>query len=177
MKAEAGRLEVPWREGTATRSARREDLVRILSPLQRLPDLEVLGAALEMERPGGGAEKIEVWRVALKVFVTPRDNNQIVIPFHRCEGELTFPNQNFTHTFSKIQLKPSSRNTAPSRASEAAVISVADAFILNAELAIPQRGGSPGGDAHIKFKIYPAGMDQPAVIDMTIPINMTRSHP
>lgn len=30
-------LEVPWREGTSVRTATHEDLVRILSPLQRLP--------------------------------------------------------------------------------------------------------------------------------------------
>lgn len=39
-------LEVPWREGNATRSARRADLLRLLSPLEKTPHLEVRTASL-----------------------------------------------------------------------------------------------------------------------------------
>jgi hypothetical protein len=35
-------LEVPWREGTATRSATRSDLIRLLVPLGQMPTVEVL---------------------------------------------------------------------------------------------------------------------------------------
>src|SRR5207237_7556722 len=39
-------LEVPWRDGTAVRPARREDLVRLLVPLQQLPEVELLTCRL-----------------------------------------------------------------------------------------------------------------------------------
>ena len=35
-------LEVPWRENTAIRSARRSDLIRLLAPLELLPEIEIL---------------------------------------------------------------------------------------------------------------------------------------
>ena len=38
--------EVPWREGTAVRSARRSDLLRLLVPIQGMPNVEVLSATL-----------------------------------------------------------------------------------------------------------------------------------
>jgi hypothetical protein len=41
------RLETPWREGTRVRSARREDLLRVLVPEGRKPIVEVLSAFAE----------------------------------------------------------------------------------------------------------------------------------
>ena len=38
--------EVPWREATGVKSATRSQLLRLLSPLQRLPSLEVIGGTL-----------------------------------------------------------------------------------------------------------------------------------
>jgi hypothetical protein len=166
-----GYLEVPWRGSTQTRSARREELLRLLSPLQRMPDLEVFGAAVEMERPGGGAEKMEVWRAALMVFANTRGDTRVVIPFHRCTGVLTFPNQNFTHAFTKFQIKPGLRNPGTILASATeAVLNGPGTFLLNAQLEIPRRGGSPGGDAHVKFNLHLADFDRTAVITSTIPI-------
>lgn len=71
-------LEVPWREGNATRSARREDLMRILVPVSRLPEIELLGAhaACIADDDGG-------WRstFALEFYVVPR--SPIVLIAHR----------------------------------------------------------------------------------------------
>lgn len=46
--------EVPWRDGTSTRTARRSDLVRLLVPRLREPEFEVLAARVslyEQDRP------------------------------------------------------------------------------------------------------------------------------
>src|SRR5262249_28018258 len=48
VKARDGYLEVPWREGTRTNSARRSDLVRLLTPVLRLPQFEVMGGRVEL---------------------------------------------------------------------------------------------------------------------------------
>lgn len=164
-------LEVPWRGSTQTRSARREELLRILSPLQRLPDFDVFGAAVEMERPDDG--KSEVWKAALKVFANTRDDNRVVIPFHRCEGLLTFPNQHFNQPFTKIQINPDSGNPGTITASlSEAILSGPGTFILRALFEIPRRGVSPGGDAVVKFKIYVVGPDQAVDIDERVPVDM-----
>jgi hypothetical protein len=43
-------LEVPWREGTRTRTATRADLIRILAPIRLQPKLEVLRGALHIKK-------------------------------------------------------------------------------------------------------------------------------
>jgi len=45
-------LEVPWRDGTSTRSATRSDLIRLLEPLLRLPEITVLGGNLQVTQTG-----------------------------------------------------------------------------------------------------------------------------
>lgn len=41
--------EVPWREGTAVRSATRAELIRLLAPLEAFPDITVLGASVTIQ--------------------------------------------------------------------------------------------------------------------------------
>jgi hypothetical protein len=45
-KTKGGVLEVPWREGNATRSARHADLVRLLYPRSQRPEVHVIGGRL-----------------------------------------------------------------------------------------------------------------------------------
>jgi len=87
--------EVPWREGTRVRSATREDLIRLLVPLQQLPDVEILtGRATASIKPAGnaayaeptdgffGTEHLE-WSVELEMYVTPALGTLVVLPVHR----------------------------------------------------------------------------------------------
>ncbi|MBN1261349.1 MAG: ATP-binding protein, partial [Anaerolineae bacterium] len=79
-------LEVPWREGTSTRSATRADLLRILIPLQPLPSFEILGGSLtaeELERQERPALR---WSLEFDLYVTTLGKEATVIPFHKCAG-------------------------------------------------------------------------------------------
>jgi hypothetical protein len=163
---------VPWRGETRLRAAKRDELLRILSPLPQVPSLDVVGAGLDC---GVHTEtRREIWCIALKVFITPKDNHQIIIPFYRCKGELMFPNQNFNHPFSEIRIKPYSRNAETITATETeAVIKSAGMFVLSAEIAIPNRHAKPGGNAHVTFDLYLANIDQYVPIRETLPICMS----
>jgi hypothetical protein len=169
-------FSVPWREGTRLRAARRGELLRILSPLQQVPRFDVMGAALEVGVPSG--TRSQVWGAALKVFVTPKDSGRVIIPFHLCKGELTFiPHQNFKHPFSKIEVRPSSGNSKSITATEDMVeLDGPDAFILTAEITLPEIGWKPGGDARVTFDLYLANTEQWAVIEETMPICMLKPH-
>ncbi len=70
-------LEVPWRDGTSTRSATRADLLKILVPLRKQPAFEIRSAELE----GGDA-----WSLSMRLdtYITHLDDQPITIPFHRC---------------------------------------------------------------------------------------------
>jgi len=54
IKIEGGvaQLEVPWREGTLTRSARRHELMRILGPIILQPDVRILELTVSASRNG-----------------------------------------------------------------------------------------------------------------------------
>jgi hypothetical protein len=71
-------LEVPWREATRVRSARREELLRLLAPAALLPDVEILGAHLERDNRG-----TSVHRMVAKLYVVPRGRARTCFPFHR----------------------------------------------------------------------------------------------
>lgn len=86
--------EVPWRHGTAVQSARREDLLRMLVPMQALPILESLGGSVGVGRssalhpgygslfPGQESEHL-AWILSLSIYVTPADKGSLVLPTHK----------------------------------------------------------------------------------------------
>jgi len=72
-------LEVPWREGTATRTATRKDLLRILAPLAQLPVFELLEAQLFFRRYDH-----HQWYLHMDLYAIPQTPASVVIPFHKC---------------------------------------------------------------------------------------------
>lgn len=79
--------EVPWREGTSIRSARREDLLRLLVPIQRLPIVEPLSARLVCTRrdpqPDQPSHHLG-WQFTVELYVTSATRARLIIPYHRC---------------------------------------------------------------------------------------------
>lgn len=87
--------EVPWREGTKTRSASRANLVRLLSGLHSLPDVELLAATLTASRTKeAGADGAPVnrvrWNLYVALYVSPQTDERVAIPFHRCTASVKF---------------------------------------------------------------------------------------
>lgn len=79
--------EVPWREANATRSARRSDLIKLLYPIQKKPDIEIIDGKIELQRAiaGMGQEGTYHWNLSMKVYFVTYSTETVVIPFHRCE--------------------------------------------------------------------------------------------
>lgn len=73
--------EVPWREGTAVRTARRSDLVRILSPVATTPTLEILDADLSYFRKNDAQ-----WVLKVEAYV--HASQGVIVPWHRCGGRI-----------------------------------------------------------------------------------------
>jgi len=80
-------FEVPWRENTSTRTARRAQLIKLLSPLQILPQLEILNGDLICNPlKEGGILDLE-WKLHLELYVsTNHPDTHVFIPYHRCKG-------------------------------------------------------------------------------------------
>jgi hypothetical protein len=74
-------LEVPWREGTRTRTARREDLLRILVPIRRRPEIEFRHGTISVVGSDGGL----IVALRLTFYVVIPATVQMIVPHHRCE--------------------------------------------------------------------------------------------
>ncbi|MEH2096888.1 hypothetical protein [Nostoc sp.] len=87
-------LEVPWRENTSIRTAQRSDIIRLLTPLELLPEVEILDSTLTATIEGRnsvGNHIPDELRLSLELYVVPKNSNQIVIPFHRCQVWFEIP--------------------------------------------------------------------------------------
>jgi hypothetical protein len=100
--------EVPWREGTAVRTATRADLLRLLVPMQRLPQVEVMGATSELFPRDEGAFHLYV---RANLYLTVPIGSALVFPEHRCELTIRVADWGFT-TEMELTLGTSSHNDA-----------------------------------------------------------------
>jgi hypothetical protein len=102
--------ETPWRDGTSIRSARRADLLRLLTPLQRRPDIEVVegygSAAVPSDNGSPGVPMGLAYWVTIRLYLTPRGDQPLVIPFHRCAGWFTLPGHMHVFPVDAVKLEP-----------------------------------------------------------------------
>ncbi|MGK7956214.1 MAG: hypothetical protein AB4063_13345 [Crocosphaera sp.] len=87
--------EVPWREGTRVRSAHRSDLILLLSPIYKLPDVEIVSKKLEIKRASknkidsDGNTELNLISISLQLYITPKNETVFAIPFHRYQGMIS----------------------------------------------------------------------------------------
>lgn len=95
-------LEVPWREGTSTRSANRGELFSILSPAVKKPKFEILKNSfsiikdekfLENKHYNYDNRKEYNFVFELNFYVTAEIGSTLIIPIHKIESELILPNK------------------------------------------------------------------------------------
>jgi hypothetical protein len=102
-------FEVPWRDGTSTRTARRSDLIRLLVPLLSLPEVEVLSGELALS-----VHDKYYYHVRMQLYVTPQDTGAVVIPFHRCAVAVQIPTLKALIDLGNIRLSPLYKPTSGS---------------------------------------------------------------
>ncbi len=86
-------LEVPWRENTSIRSARRSDLVRLLAPIEQLPEIEVLEVEIKDQVEGtfGGNFYNGAINLVCQMYIAPKSEKRLTIPFHKCRVKFKLP--------------------------------------------------------------------------------------
>lgn len=82
--------EVPWREGTRVRTARRGDLVRLLGSRTSEPRFEVRHARTLVTTHE--EKEIDNWHASITLYVSlPFSERPVIFPFHRARAECSFP--------------------------------------------------------------------------------------
>jgi hypothetical protein len=87
-KGEVVAWEVPWREGTATRTARRRDLIRLLTPLQTAPEVIAFGGWLSYSHDRSGSGN---WFMSLDLYIDMPVGESLVIADHRLIVDVEWP--------------------------------------------------------------------------------------
>lgn len=100
-KGEAVSFEVPWREGTKIRSAKRDELIRLLSPLQSLPEFEIMEANLIYREQRGNHDL----SLSATLYSVIDGERPVVIPFYRCSASVIAPGASEI-LFSSFELQP-----------------------------------------------------------------------
>jgi hypothetical protein len=82
--------EVPWRENTALRTAKRSDLIRLLAPIEKLPEIEIIDLELNAcigGRPNYLGAQLCPDRLYLEsnLYIVSKNRERVIIPFHRCK--------------------------------------------------------------------------------------------
>ncbi|MEA5511104.1 hypothetical protein VB715_15120 [Crocosphaera sp. UHCC 0190] len=86
--------EVPWREGTRVRSARRSDLILLLSPIEKLPDVEIVSKKFEICPGSMQINRTVSLNCELQLYINPKNMTIFSIPFHRCEAIISVSTRN-----------------------------------------------------------------------------------
>jgi hypothetical protein len=82
-------FEVPWRDGTAVRTATRSDLILMVGPLVRRPKFEILRAEMRFFVPKPANIKGSYLEFKIQCYVVLLDAFALVFPFHKCNAVLT----------------------------------------------------------------------------------------
>jgi hypothetical protein len=78
--------EVAWRDGERTRSAHRSELLKILSPLQRVPKVEITDGKLQVNVEDGGRRTR--FKLDLDLYVIPLDDRGVYLPARHTSASL-----------------------------------------------------------------------------------------
>jgi hypothetical protein len=83
--------EIPWRDGTKVRTARRDEVMRLLMDYTLSPEIEVFeGEVFEVplnpndKKPPDGYVTLAVY---LSFYLMPRSNDPIIVPHHRIQAK------------------------------------------------------------------------------------------
>jgi hypothetical protein len=152
--------EVPWRGATSTRSAKREELVRLLDSVPRLPKLEAVNGTLSVEwadnpRMRGNNRR---WLLNLKLYVEPDGPGRISVPFHRCAGSLLFEGAGWHPQIRNIRMAPYDQQTSSIRGSSTDLVIDGPGMVtLDAEGETMWQGELPHIPAHLSVELPVAG--------------------
>lgn len=161
--------EVPWREATRIDSARRDQLIRILAPLQRMPRFEVLegwiNQTYDTDFSAGYVNRKLQWQVTLKVYAAiPHDVSRVAIPFHRCRGSLRFVGENTVRPSSQVWITNHGNPDHPI-APNTVDYALEATGVMYVHVSIPsdQASGSES-DAFVTLELHTADSELPAVL-------------
>jgi hypothetical protein len=171
--------EVPWREGTRTRSARREDLIRMLIPRQVSPEIELLKAELAAQLPAGSTSGERITG-QITLYIVPIISDTLIIPFRKTSLSLDIEGAQLHFQPERlgphVYLNWGDRHRPPSSEVRSLTIAATDTEVIvtgAGELLIEFGHSEEGASLFTQHrspvkmtgKLLPAGFELPVVFD------------
>jgi hypothetical protein len=176
-KGESVEYEVPWREMTSVRSAKRSDLLRLLVPLQKLPSVEIISATLIGQGQGTGSGDYQrtipgkcEWELWLDLYFTPPGSNSVVFPAHKMRIEVTEADALGTASLNYYVLRPLGGPVGvfTRETTQDLVITGPERVKFKARYDQELIEREPGAVAHASLRLQPADMDRAISISCTL---------
>lgn len=100
---------MPWREGTEVRSARREDVIRLVAPLKAVPIVELQEGHIRVSPADGYDEG--TFYASFTIYIVPPDEAQIVAPDHKFSATFCINGDPIPYVVKYVQFHPSGNST------------------------------------------------------------------
>jgi hypothetical protein len=171
--------EVPWREGTKVRTARREDLLRILLPKSRTPEIEIFSADLYAANDTNQPSLVpELWFIGV-FYIVPLGSERLIFPRHRAFVEAYIPPEIEGERIPLWRLAPSDNSGMDTKqytnirsSSNELTVEGPGLINLRGSLRIGSIPWAFGEEARAVVVLIPAG----DAAEVRLEIRMTRSH-
>ena len=75
--------EIPWREAGSTRTARRNEILLMLSAAQRLPKIDLLSCEMLLVKEAKDGKEEQSLTITGELYFVPKDETLLVFPFHK----------------------------------------------------------------------------------------------
>ncbi len=168
----AASMEVPWLEtGGGIRSAGRLELVKLLSPLHDLPQLEILEAELTFYKnphPTYASKATFRWTLDGSVYVMPTADTRVVVPLHRVRGGLTTAKSDFSSPASEVNLTADKNSPAVRLTDSAALIEGLGRVFIYCTGSTTRQEIPTGDEMAFTVDLIPAGSDRAATASTTM---------
>jgi hypothetical protein len=164
-------FEVPWREGTATRSAHRSELLRILVPASQVPTLEPISCSFAGNAYNPSVPQRFIWNLYFSFYIVPATKDPVVIPFHRCHGQVEVEGVPEPVRLDRITITSYGHPTTGQSGSQNVLPSTADVIAIgpgkldlmgSADWSEPPP--TPGPLARLTLELRTAGSQQPLIV-------------
>jgi hypothetical protein len=169
--------EVPWREGTLLRSARRAELLGILAPHIEAPVVDIIDGSITFPIRESG----DMARLGIHLYFAPKTQGRLVFPTYKLDGHVVIWGDGGTEKPRPLwepKLGPQKNHNgipmsyAPIQEGEHEVIVDGPGLaVLNAQFkATPY----PGGDEHIRAIVKLMAVNQRAPITVDVEFACTK---
>lgn len=159
--------EIPWREGTGTRSATRDEVVQIVNGIADVPNVYFLNALVTAEKSHHELH----WTLNADLYIEADPSGTLVIPEKQCRGEVVSDELRITVPLERFSFHMPFGNTHQVQALPNQVVyrgpDSANLLAGGMSSLPPERIESPVGDVLVHLELWPARGDSPLVIEDT----------